>query len=55
MGKILLIGLGLLGLLCILNAVIPQVWRYGFNVEGHHIPWGICVVGGFIIAAWKVK
>jgi hypothetical protein len=55
MGKILLVGLGLLGLLCILNAVIPLVWRWGFNVEGYHIPWGICILGGFCFWAYRSK
>ncbi len=53
--KTLLVVMGAVGVLVLLNAFLPQVWRWGFTVEGLHIPWGIPLLGGFIFFAYRAK
>lgn len=58
MGKLLVIAVAMVGLLCLINMFVPQAWMAGFNIpvgNGIHCPWAIPILGGFLYIAWGLK
>lgn len=55
MVKWFIVLVAIIGALHLINAIVPEAWVTGFNIQGRMIPWGICFLGGFIILAAGLK
>ena len=57
MAKWFVIAAGIVGILFLVNAYLPEAWFSGIRLgdSGYYVPWAFCILGGFLLVAFRLK
>jgi hypothetical protein len=57
MSKWIVIAAGIVGILFLVNAYIPEAWFSGIRIfdTGYYVPWAFCILGAFLVVGFRLK